>query len=379
MIYHPQQLVREQLWIKELIPLVREHSTGSFMTIDILNAVIGVLMELYNTELETIPIDERPMPNSQTFNSLITLFDRYERFNRQGSQVFDFHPTLTTLLGYTDSEDLRIDKIMFPYPAMYLHFGPQESLSLPPNQQSIEGAYVYLTGSKKPLLEITLVTSLPPMLTPHSLVEFSTHSSTYLNFSLTLPDGPFTIREAIIAFLAKEQPFTPHQSPDRSGTYEINEREIEFIDKRQETENKRVCWNMETFPILKRGLHLVLNCLCYLMTRERDEEMRFPENTPSSMLTKLARATTPKESARTTSKLTAMGYSRIHFCGHRTFINTPHTPSGRELTTHWRRGHLRNQAYGAQYSERRIVWIMPTLVRKDRGDVTQGHVYNVTP
>jgi len=378
MIYHPQQLVREQLWIKELIPLVREHSTGSFMTIDILNALIGTLMELYNTELATIPIDQRPMPNSQTINSLITLFDRYERFNRQGSQIFDFHPTLTTLLGYTDSEDLRIDKIMFPYPAMYLHFGPQESLALPPNQQCIEGAYVYLTGSKKPLLEVTLVTSLPPMLTPHSLVEFSTHSSAYLNFSLTLPDGPFTIREAIIAFLDKEKPFTPHQSPDTSGTYQIDEREIEFIDNSQETENKRVCWNMETFPILKRGLHLVLNCLCYLMTRERDEELRFPENTPPSMLTKLARATTPKESARTTSKLTAMGYSRIHFCGHRSFINTTHTPTGRELTTHWRRGHLRNQAYGPQYSEHRILWIMPTLVRKDKGDPTQGHVYNVT-
>ncbi len=40
--------------------------------------------------------------------------------------------------------------------------------------------------------------------------------------------------------------------------------------------------------------------------------------------------------------------------------------SGSEMRTHWRRGHIRAQAYGVQHSLRRPVWIQPMLVRADK-------------
>lgn len=53
-------------------------------------------------------------------------------------------------------------------------------------------------------------------------------------------------------------------------------------------------------------------------------------------------------------------------------------PSGRELLPHWRRGHWRRQAHGAGNLERRLIWIRPVLVRRDRGEDVEGHVYVVS-
>ncbi len=45
--------------------------------------------------------------------------------------------------------------------------------------------------------------------------------------------------------------------------------------------------------------------------------------------------------------------------------------SGGEMRTHWRRGHIRAQAYGTNHALRRPVWIQPVLVRADKlGDGT---------
>ncbi len=144
-----------------------------------------------------------------------------------------------------------------------------------------------------------------------------------------MPEGPFTVKEAIDQFLAKEQPFTPHPVPDNSGTYDIEGRAIEIIDRQAQTEQERVEWNVATFPIFKQSLHLIINCLCYLTTQERDHVSKFPDDTPHTMIEKLVRATKPKEAARTLSKLTAMGYTQIHFCGHRTFTGLDPDITGR--------------------------------------------------
>lgn len=45
--------------------------------------------------------------------------------------------------------------------------------------------------------------------------------------------------------------------------------------------------------------------------------------------------------------------------------NNDHAGTG-EMRAHWRRGHIRAQAYGPQHSLRRPVWIHPLLVRADK-------------
>lgn len=43
----------------------------------------------------------------------------------------------------------------------------------------------------------------------------------------------------------------------------------------------------------------------------------------------------------------------------------PHGATGGEVKTHWRRGHFRLQAHGPQASLRKVMFIMPTMVRAD--------------
>jgi hypothetical protein len=82
-------------------------------------------------------------------------------------------------------------------------------------------------------------------------------------------------------------------------------------------------------------------------------------------LEKIDGARKPKDIQRTISKLTSMGYTKIHFCG-KAFEpqNTDHFGVGSEIRAHWRRGHWRNQPCGPQLSGRKLIWIMPVLVRK---------------
>ncbi len=97
-------------------------------------------------------------------------------------------------------------------------------------------------------------------------------------------------------------------------------------------------------------------------------------------LKKINTATKPKDIQRTTSKLISMGYTKINYCG-RSFERLSNTmvDSSTELRAHWRRGHWRNQSYGPKLSNRKIIWIMPVIVRKNKAaDIQEsGHIYLV--
>jgi hypothetical protein len=49
------------------------------------------------------------------------------------------------------------------------------------------------------------------------------------------------------------------------------------------------------------------------------------------------------------------------------------------MSPHWRRGHFRQQPFGPKLAHRKLVWIMPTIVRRDKGTPENGHIYLVDP
>ena len=52
------------------------------------------------------------------------------------------------------------------------------------------------------------------------------------------------------------------------------------------------------------------------------------------------------------------------------------TGAGGEVRPHWRRGHFRMQAHGPGFSQRKLIFVMPMLVRADRlvGVADQGKI-----
>jgi hypothetical protein len=46
-----------------------------------------------------------------------------------------------------------------------------------------------------------------------------------------------------------------------------------------------------------------------------------------------------------------------------------------DISPHWRRGHWRNQPFGEKLSEKKLIWIKPTIVNKEKGEPIKGHIY----
>jgi hypothetical protein len=124
-------------------------------------------------------------------------------------------------------------------------------------------------------------------------------------------------------------------------------------------------------------LKLIINGLCYLTAYPEDIETGWPEGTPPALLEKIDRAAKPKDVQRAMSKLTSKGYIKVHFCG-KSLSKRTDVPTGQEVASHWRRGHWRNQPHGHRLTSRKLIWIMPVLVRKDRQSPEgPGRVYLV--
>ncbi len=133
--YHPFRFTAEQPWTRNLLSLYRHHTgDAAHTTLEGYNALLQFIVQRYNNALIALPREQRPMPSSRMLAAPVDLFIHYARFVQGGRQVFDFHPTLIRLLKFTDSNDVRIDKIQFPYASIYLSIGPQEDLTLPGSQ-----------------------------------------------------------------------------------------------------------------------------------------------------------------------------------------------------------------------------------------------------
>lgn len=134
----------------------------------------------------------------------------------------------------------------------------------------------------------------------------------------------------------------------------------------------------EGFDVFKESLRLVINGLCYITSYLDKTEERWPADTPKELLERLNNAATKSSRQKALAELLSKGYSKVKICGKNTSrdkVTVVHF--GREATVHWRRGHWRNQACDPELKDRKLIWIMPVLVRQDKGLPEQGRVYTV--
>ena len=105
--------------------------------------------------------------------------------------------------------------------------------------------------------------------------------------------------------------------------------------------------------------------------------MKLPKGLPSNLDKKLSFAKTSKDIKKVENTFEQLGFTKIHYVGQsfeRKHYNTLNCSS---LQTHWRRGHWRNQKFGEHLKESKIIWILPTIVNNDKGELIKGHLYNV--
>ena len=80
-----------------------------------------------------------------------------------------------------------------------------------------------------------------------------------------------------------------------------------------------------------------------------------------------------KETEKIEKKIAETGFSKIHYVGN-SFKKRSQVSDNSSLilSSHWRRGHWRNQRFGEK-----LIWIKPVIVNKSLGTPQKGHIYEI--
>ncbi len=380
--YYPNRFNASRPWLKKLIKecngLEIEAFTGGLYKpfYDMIYA------RIFGIDLSTNE-DVEPAENRIIATREALLSESYLVFSRFGKQIFHFAPILSKLLSSTNADDVYLSDLSLNYDSFYMSFGKQKKLVLSDADGSIsyvDGAYIWrMPDDSEEGIDFLSIT-LTSIKDGQSFNDYNFAPGTDLLFHSLLDfSSSSTVGEQI------EQDFNQKRE-------NYNTSRPEYI--RSLAENNKVIFNPESenskywssvseyslgnMPIYCEAIKLVINALCYLNSEKIDVTRKYPEGTPEKLMKKAESAQKAKERKRANSKLESLGYTRIHFCGEK--IQYEYDESigqEKELQPHWRRGHWRNQPYGKSLSERKLIWIKPTIVRADKGSPSGGHVYSV--
>jgi hypothetical protein len=306
-------------------------------------------------------------------HDLIELLLAYGEFHRGGDAIFDLPEELTQRFRQTDVDDIRFESLKLPYPALYLYFGPQKDLSWRPGwcvdgvyvAEVLAGEYLHFTVTCAPAdaeIYFRSLSSAEPI-----------YSQPWGSEQLKVPVG-LAVDQVLserIATLKAEMTRTLPIPEGFEGVKDMSrvraQEELDSLPARQ------AAWT--------EALKLMVNGLAYLSAYPDDIEEHWPEGAPEPLL-RLATSGTPKERARSRSKLKTMGFTTVHLAGKR--FRADAAPSSARSATRslagaptWVRGHWVRQPYGPAHSLRRLHWRMP-YVRNAQGETpARGHVYLV--
>jgi len=161
---------------------------------------------------------------------------------------------------------------------------------------------------------------------------------------------------------------------ENSDSYEIEYGEMQKLIKDEDK-----CYGAEwvQFDLFDRAIKLIVNSICYLNYVNDDKEFYTTNDSATDLINELQKTKKRHEKFKLEEKLKKLSYSKIHYFGRKIEIESSENEHSYELEPHWRRGHWRNQAIGQGLIERKLIWIKPTIVRKDKGEPEQGHIYEV--
>lgn len=391
--YHPERFraYRDYSGKLRAVYLEQVEPATGMLTLEQLNDLTRPLVEELNQKGMAFPRklkDDFPQP-SMVMDAETSLAVAYGRFVQAGRQIMDFPPLLTEMLASTRVDDIPLNSIRLPYASQYLYFGPQEELKLEPGWL-VDGAYVESRGPDG-AISFT-VTAVPHDHGLSSLwyllpeVQYKQDLGSDFRF-MDLATATDMARSDDQAELLKQRETFGgdmldelKQACEQSGEPLPDGLRLEDISPKLADE--RLAIVARRHPVYLSALKLVVNALCYVAAYPDDLATAWPDGTPSKLKHKVIHGA-GKEQKRAKSKLEALGYVPVHICGQQlaSQVATHVDPATglRHVTTHWRRGHWRRQAFGPNRSLRKLIWVMPVRVgAKNSGDEDTGHLYLVT-
>lgn len=310
-------------------------------------------------------------------------FRRWTKWYNEGRNIFSFSKDLLSMLDKTDVSEITSHSFHLPYDIFYLSLKPLNIKISTDSDAIIEGVYIdhniwdfngehpdgyctlslYFVGDFKSLY----TTYLPNV---KSRTEFADGDfdeeplGSFWNVWLWFEKdkGRENVKQAIDHFIAElKSEIFPHENSDKL----VTDYELDFYNS--------------TLKLLDKTLNLVVNCLLYLsQPKERkDIELKLPKGLPSNLDKKLSFAKSAKEIKKVENAFEQLGFTKIYYVG-QSFKKAHHKMlSGDTLQTHWRRGHWRNQKFGENLNQSKMIWILPTIVNNAKDEPAKGHLYDL--
>lgn len=326
------------------------------------------------------------------------------RFNQYGRNIFEISEFLRKLLENTDVGNIRFKDFTLPYKTVYFHFGTLEGFEYPvecyeekfdayladdldfetdeeedeyyDNKKFLlEGAFVSITRDN--CVDIQLCFKDPNDNFSKSINIVKDHR--FPSFDFTLSFGKWDKEKRKTVY---DEETTFNQSTvifcdiwDEEATIgEIDYEKLNRLIKQPEN-----CGEFEwkEYVLMDKALKLIVNCICYLNASEKDIKLSATNDQAAEIIEELEKTKKTQTKNKLLEKLSKFSYSKIHLLGQSLRKYFENQETGIELEPHWRRGHWRNQPFGKNLSETKLIWIKPTIVRKDKGEPKKGHVYDI--
>jgi hypothetical protein len=295
----------------------------------------------------------------------IPLIAQYEL---SGKQIFDLGDDLINMLENTDVKDATLESWNSPFDSFYTRFGKRDSIKLPYTEEDGTEIFEHVDGA---FIAVT------PHETGGQLIK--------IGFTMIKEDeSPLYAPGYYIDITPNEQKL----SVDKAVESALNRRLKELKDDDSVDEytvvlqQYRVSRMEEAFDLLKNSFSLIINCLFYLESIDINLLPKKPGRNATPEIDVLwQNAKASNNAQKLTSvrkKVDKNGYTIVYFAGHDINNQQSSEPlNSRDISTHWRRGHWRNQPFGKKLSQIKRIWLKPKLINAhdDENIDIPGHIY----
>ncbi len=293
-------------------------------------------------------------------------FHIWQEWKNGGRNIFHFSENLIELLSKTDVLDIDLSLIKLPYSSFYIDLSEAKIPFEENGKEFIDGVFIRDEQddgddgqSFERAINIDFVGKdyIEKYWTVNKDLCWDTERGFHsMLLFLDRKDNLKTVEDAI-----------KFDKKGFVGEYTFDERD----------DNTKIDLYLIHKQFVDRTISLAINCLLYLTTKDLDITEKYPEDLPAHLKTNLEKANTKRKKEIAKTDIATSGFTKIKYVGFGIKTTRPKETTGKEVAVHWRRGHWRNQKFGVNLSESKLVWIMPTIVNKEKGEPKKGHIYEI--
>ena len=290
------------------------------------------------------------------------------------------------MLAATDLDAVRTTDLRLPYSAFYMNFAGGLDYQIPGPPNRIDGAYIDLYedahGARSLQIFVTSKLLDGKLLGSAGWItgqELPLYASLDLNKDENLDSAlERAVKGGDVPVVADPASVERLETATRDFEREIGGpvRWAQVTGFEIEAEHNRLA-----MPTLRAIVAFVGNALCLLTAAPDATHTVWPNDASRSLVEESRTGKTTKRRRRATAQLLDCGFMAVRRLqlaqDGLTGADRSDEAYHGEVATHWRRGHWRRQPHGQGLTDRKLMWIRPTLVRGDRGADTKGRIYVV--